>query len=144
MSTTNVFGKETFRLKTFGIREIGRISVYDVRHHYDRSSSWDIVTTWKKNGRKTAFSVLGDVCEIDIQIVVSSVTSRLKNGTLGYKRRASLIQHSRYFSSLKSAIVTGRSELPNTRSSSSFTFSWIAQNKSNHRYQIRERNQTDC
>ncbi len=42
-------------------------------------------------------------------------------GTLGNKRKASFMQHSRYLSSLKSAIVMGRSDPSNTRVSSSCT-----------------------
>ncbi len=62
---------------------------------------------------------------IFLRITVSSQSVRPKNGTLGYKRRASLMQHSRYFNSLKSFMETWRSESPKTRSSSSLIRSYI-------------------
>ena len=57
--------------------------------------------------------------------ICKDFAARRKNtGTLGYKRRVSLKQHSRYFSSGRSWRVHGRSESPNTLISSSWTRSY--------------------
>ncbi len=48
---------------------------------------------------------------------------RKKTGTLGYSRSVSLMQHSKYFNSVRSWRVHGRSESSNTWNNSSRNFS---------------------
>ena len=62
-----------------------------------------------------------------LPIWTSSVIVLSNSGTLGYILNVSLMQHSRYFKFGMSSWVQSLSELPNTFSSSSLTFSYSAQ-----------------
>lgn len=59
--------------------------------------------------------------ETNVRMVASSLSVRPYMATLGKSLKASLMQHSKYFSWRISVIVMGRSEVPKIRFSSSLT-----------------------